>query len=598
MNPDSNMHCEQAEILIAQLIFDEIESAVEREILFQHLKGCKSCTKRHADMKITVGLVGEGLQNEAEPKFSPDRKRNLLKRLNIQSTENKQGYAGAEAKAGLVMPFPVWKKFVALVAVVTIVFGWIFLALPEMNLYQKGELQQQVTYSEQDENETLNLFHQPEKDLGKEVDIADELESKRKPQMVWAMKSEQQQSLEKLDQPMTANEILADVKFKESDDVEVMEEFPESYSPVVGMAAPPVAKTPMKKGYRYRSEDPSVAKLSTDKDMAFSDGAWAQKKKSGVKRKQREMRLSQRPSGKTLARVAEEKKNVSSTAVGSMVKEKKDYKRRQFNSPLELSEKSPVLASEGAVDSFVMNSKTTSYHMLRSRIDDLRGFPEARIHPEEFVQAMTQRSTPRESALISVKTDSMASPFGNNHSFIRVVLQGKGGRETESQPIVRDLKINWVFDASKVKRSRLLGYEAKFLDEGDQHRRGVSVEDIHEDQMLVAIFEIDIVPGKSSEVLGNMTLSFRGVESDQIKSSVHPLILSESGHVSRVAPDLLGSVVAEKFAMHLKRNDLTEVELEMLIEAAQTMKATKGQAKELLKLLLGYKKIFYNNKTE
>ncbi|HOX06920.1 MAG TPA: von Willebrand factor type A domain-containing protein [Planctomycetota bacterium] len=73
------MHCEKAEMLLAQMIYGELDSAgPEGSELAVHLAGCRACAELLNDMRVAAGLVREGLTAGTAPVLSAERQAVLL----------------------------------------------------------------------------------------------------------------------------------------------------------------------------------------------------------------------------------------------------------------------------------------------------------------------------------------------------------------------------------------------------------------------------------------------------------------------------------------------------------------------------------------
>ena len=53
------MHCEQAEMLLAQLVFDELPADQKQDVM-GHLSTCHACSEQLGDLRVSVNLLGEG----------------------------------------------------------------------------------------------------------------------------------------------------------------------------------------------------------------------------------------------------------------------------------------------------------------------------------------------------------------------------------------------------------------------------------------------------------------------------------------------------------------------------------------------------------
>ena len=76
------MHCEQAEMLLVPLVFDEVDPAAQGELL-AHVDGCSACGEKLGDLRVTAGLVREGVEVESAtgPVLSTERRASLLTRV-------------------------------------------------------------------------------------------------------------------------------------------------------------------------------------------------------------------------------------------------------------------------------------------------------------------------------------------------------------------------------------------------------------------------------------------------------------------------------------------------------------------------------------
>ena len=82
------MHCEQAEILLAELVYDEIANKDEKASLVAHVEQCKSCAKKQTEMKISAGLLKEAIEIESKPKLSMSRRSQLLDGLDFEEDDD------------------------------------------------------------------------------------------------------------------------------------------------------------------------------------------------------------------------------------------------------------------------------------------------------------------------------------------------------------------------------------------------------------------------------------------------------------------------------------------------------------------------------
>ncbi len=73
------MHCEQAEMLLPQLIFDELDDASRTELM-EHLSTCSACSEKLGDLRLTVNLLRQGVASRP-PVLSAARRAALLKQL-------------------------------------------------------------------------------------------------------------------------------------------------------------------------------------------------------------------------------------------------------------------------------------------------------------------------------------------------------------------------------------------------------------------------------------------------------------------------------------------------------------------------------------
>lgn len=76
------MTCEQADMLLAQSVFGELEEAGnEARQLRAHLEACPVCREKLADMRLTARLVTEAVAATPAPKLSEPRRAAILKRV-------------------------------------------------------------------------------------------------------------------------------------------------------------------------------------------------------------------------------------------------------------------------------------------------------------------------------------------------------------------------------------------------------------------------------------------------------------------------------------------------------------------------------------
>jgi len=73
------MHCEQAEMLLAQMAFGSVDRDDQVMVaLTEHLDGCATCREQLADMRVVAKLIKEGVDTEEAPVLSDDRMAALL----------------------------------------------------------------------------------------------------------------------------------------------------------------------------------------------------------------------------------------------------------------------------------------------------------------------------------------------------------------------------------------------------------------------------------------------------------------------------------------------------------------------------------------
>ncbi len=75
------MTCEQAEMLLAQLVYDEFDDESVKGDLLAHLEQCPACSEKLADMRMTAKLLGEAVMTGAEPRLGAQRRATLLAEL-------------------------------------------------------------------------------------------------------------------------------------------------------------------------------------------------------------------------------------------------------------------------------------------------------------------------------------------------------------------------------------------------------------------------------------------------------------------------------------------------------------------------------------
>ncbi|HUS58729.1 MAG TPA: von Willebrand factor type A domain-containing protein, partial [Planctomycetota bacterium] len=81
------MHCEQAETLLANHAFNELD-AREKASLLEHLAKCPACTAMLAEMRSVAGALKEALEAGEPPRLSPQRRAKLFQL--IASAEHKK----------------------------------------------------------------------------------------------------------------------------------------------------------------------------------------------------------------------------------------------------------------------------------------------------------------------------------------------------------------------------------------------------------------------------------------------------------------------------------------------------------------------------
>jgi len=74
------MHCEQAETLLANHAFGEL-NAREKASLLEHLAQCPACTGMLAEMRSVAGVLKEALEAGEPPRLSPQRRAKLFKAI-------------------------------------------------------------------------------------------------------------------------------------------------------------------------------------------------------------------------------------------------------------------------------------------------------------------------------------------------------------------------------------------------------------------------------------------------------------------------------------------------------------------------------------
>ena len=71
------MNCEQAEKLLSQLVFGDLDQEIQAP-LDTHLSVCDSCRAKLGDMRVATNLLKEGLEADPAPRLSDDRKKALF----------------------------------------------------------------------------------------------------------------------------------------------------------------------------------------------------------------------------------------------------------------------------------------------------------------------------------------------------------------------------------------------------------------------------------------------------------------------------------------------------------------------------------------
>ncbi len=74
------MHCEQAEMLLGQHVFDELEDAPRAE-LESHLADCPVCSEKLGDMRLTAAMLRDAVAIESDPVLSDERRDRVLQAI-------------------------------------------------------------------------------------------------------------------------------------------------------------------------------------------------------------------------------------------------------------------------------------------------------------------------------------------------------------------------------------------------------------------------------------------------------------------------------------------------------------------------------------
>jgi Ca-activated chloride channel family protein len=100
------MHCEQTEMLLPLLVFDELDDAQKTELM-AHLNQCAACSEKLGDMRVTLNLLREGVAAQPAPVFSELRRQKLMKKLAAKPRVKKR-----KVKRGPLV-FPSWMMTIA-----------------------------------------------------------------------------------------------------------------------------------------------------------------------------------------------------------------------------------------------------------------------------------------------------------------------------------------------------------------------------------------------------------------------------------------------------------------------------------------------------
>ena len=76
----TDMNCEDAEPLLPQLVFDELDADVQADLM-AHVDSCASCRRTLGDLRVTVHVLRDGLEAGPAPVLSDARKDALFAAL-------------------------------------------------------------------------------------------------------------------------------------------------------------------------------------------------------------------------------------------------------------------------------------------------------------------------------------------------------------------------------------------------------------------------------------------------------------------------------------------------------------------------------------
>jgi len=82
------MHCEQAEMLLGQFVFDELDDA-QRSQVDEHLAQCPTCSEMLGDMRVTLNLLNEAAAIESKPMLGDERRVALLRELSREPARSR-----------------------------------------------------------------------------------------------------------------------------------------------------------------------------------------------------------------------------------------------------------------------------------------------------------------------------------------------------------------------------------------------------------------------------------------------------------------------------------------------------------------------------
>src|SRR5690349_13356578 len=96
---ENPMHCEQSEMQLPLLVFDELDDAPKAELM-AHLGQLAACSEKLGDLRVTLNLLREGVVAQPAPVLSEQRRQKLLKKLAVKPKVKRR----STPRGPLVMP--------------------------------------------------------------------------------------------------------------------------------------------------------------------------------------------------------------------------------------------------------------------------------------------------------------------------------------------------------------------------------------------------------------------------------------------------------------------------------------------------------------